>query len=154
MKKFIEKNKTKLISLGIVIYFILIYIFSINVNIPDVCFIGAMAIGIIVVIANIDILNEYEKNKKINFNKLILVIGIIGIVLRTVYILYTPLTERQHDLEANVGHLAYIETIYNTGKLPEHNKWQFYQQPLHHIIAAGWLKINSMFGVDLVTSEE
>lgn len=154
MKKFIEKNKTKLISLGIVIYFILIYIFSINVNIPDVCFIGAMAIGIIVVTANIDILNEYEKNKKINFNKLILVIGIIGIVLRTVYILYTPLTERQHDLEANVGHLAYIETIYNTGKLPEHNKWQFYQQPLHHIIAAGWLKINSIFGVDLKTSEE
>ena len=67
MKKFIEKNKIKLISLGIVIYFILIYIFSINVNIPDVCFIGAMAIGIIVVIANIDILNEYEKNKKRRF---------------------------------------------------------------------------------------
>lgn len=154
MKKFIETNKIKLISLGIVIYFILMYIFSMNVNIPDVCFIGAVAIGIIVIIANINILNEYEKNKKINFNKLILAIGIIGIVLRSVYILYTPLTERQHDLEANVGHLAYIETIYNTGKLPEHNKWQFYQQPLHHIIAAGWLKINSMFGVDLGTSEE
>ncbi len=154
MKKFIEKNKIKLISLGIVIYFILIYIFSIKVNIPDVCFIGAIVIGIIVVISNINILNEYEKNKKINFNKLILAIGIIGIVLRSVYILYTPLTERQHDLEANVGHLAYIETIYNTGKLPEHNKWQFYQQPLHHIISAGWLKINSIFGVDLKTSEE
>ena len=48
-------------------------------------------------------------------------------------------------MEVETGHLAYIETIYQTGKLPTSNSWQFYQQPLHHIIAAGWLKINEFF---------
>ena len=92
--------------------------------------------------------------EKIGYKKLIFAIMIIGIILRINYISYTTIDERQHDLEKNVGHLAYIETIYNTGKLPEHNEWQFYQQPLHHIIAAGWLKISETIGVDLQSAEE
>ncbi len=92
--------------------------------------------------------------EKIGYKKLIFAIMIIGIILRINYISYTTIDERQHDLEKDVGHLAYIETIYNTGKLPEHNEWQFYQQPLHHIIAAGWLKINEKIGVDLQSAEE
>lgn len=91
---------------------------------------------------------------KINYKKLILAVSIIGIILRIIYITYTPITQRQHDMEKEVGHLAYIETIYETGKLPEHNKWQFYQQPLHHIISAGWLKIAEIFGIELETAEE
>lgn len=91
---------------------------------------------------------------KINYKKLILAVSIIGIILRIIYITYTPITQRQHDMEKEVGHLAYIETIYERGKLPEHNKWQFYQQPLHHIISAGWLKIAEIFGIELETAEE
>lgn len=91
---------------------------------------------------------------KINYRKLILAVSIIGIILRIIYITYTPITQRQHDMEKEVGHLAYIETIYETGKLPEHNKWQFYQQPLHHKISAVWLKIAEIFGIELETAEE
>ena len=92
--------------------------------------------------------------KKNNYKKIMIMVIIMGIILRIIYITYTPITQRQHDMEKEVGHLAYIETIYETGKLPEHNKWQFYQQPLHHIISAGWLKINEKIGVDLQTAEE
>ena len=42
---------------------------------------------------------------------------IIGIMLRLIYVTYTPITIRQHDMEEKVGHLAYIETIYKTGIL-------------------------------------
>ena len=92
--------------------------------------------------------------EKINYKKIILAVIIIGIILRIIYIAYTPITKRQHDMEKEVGHLAYIETIYETGKLPEHNKWQFYQQPLHHIISAGWLKLAEVFGIGLENAEE
>ena len=92
--------------------------------------------------------------EKINYKKIILAVIIIGIILRIIYIAYTPITKRQHDMEEEVGHLAYIETIYETGKLPEHNKWQFYQQPLHHIISAGWLKLAEVFGIGLENAEE
>lgn len=92
--------------------------------------------------------------EKIGYKKLIFAIIIIGIILRINYISYTTIDERQHDMEKEVGHLAYIETIFNTGKLPEHNKWQFYQQPLHHIISAGWLKVAEKFGIDIESAEE
>lgn len=92
--------------------------------------------------------------EKLDYKKIILAVIILGIALRIAYIAYTPIDKRQHDMEKDVGHLAYIETIYETGKLPEHNKWQFYQQPLHHIISAGWLKINEKLGVSLQTAEE
>lgn len=154
MKKIFKKNKLKLLGIFTIIYFILIYIINIIVPIKNPELIGTIVITIIIVATNLAIVKGYEKEKKINYQKILLAITIIGIVLRTVYILYTPITERQHDIEENVGHLAYIETIYETGKLPTHNKWQFYHQPLHHIIAAGWLKINEFCGVDLETSEE
>ena len=70
------------------------------------------------------------------------IIIIIGILLRTMYIIYTPITERQHDVDYfnYEGHLSYINTIYETGKLPETNEWQYYHPPLHHFLSAVWLK--------------
>lgn len=154
MKEILKRNKLKALGIFTIIYFLLIYIIDINISIENYQSIGSIAIAIIIVITNFIIIKEYEKEKKINYQKIILAIISVGIILRTVYILYTPITERQHDMEKSVGHLAYIETIYETGKLPTHNKWQFYQQPLHHIISAGWLKVNEIFGVDLSTAEE
>lgn len=154
MKEILKRNKLKGLGIFTILYFIVIYIVNCNRPIEHYQTIGAIAIAFIIIITNFAIIKGYEKEKKIDYKKIILAIIIIGIVLRTVYILYTPITERQHDMEKDVGHLAYIETIYETGKLPTHNKWQFYQQPLHHIMAAGWLKINEFFGVDLQIAEE
>lgn len=88
-------------------------------------------------------------DKKININKLMILIMIIGILIRAIYIIYTPVTERQHDVYSieNEGHLGYIYRIYETGKLPETNNIQFYHPPLFHYLGAGWLRVNSLFNI-------
>lgn len=148
MKQFFYKNKMLISVIAIIVYFLIIYALNIKLSFNNVQITGAIVIALVITFMNFYTLKKFEKSKKIDYKKIIIAIGIIGIVLRTVYILYTPLDERQHDMEKKSGHLAYIETIYDTGKLPTTNKWQFYQQPLHHIIAACWLKINTKLGVD------
>ena len=108
-----------------------------------------LAIGIMYAIKQI-------KKTKINYKDIILIIMILGILIRAMYIIYTPINERQHDVYNinDQGHLGYIYTIYQTGKLPDTNSIQFYHPPLFHLIAAGWLKINDMFNVNLDRSIE
>ena len=149
-----KKNKTILVVLGIIIYFLFIYILNLKIEINNIKVIGLTCIALIIVIADYFVLKDYKITKKMNYKKIMIAIVCIGIVLRTAYILYTPIERRQHDMEENAGHLAYIETIYETGNLPEHNRWQFYQQPLHHIISAIWLKVNIACGIDLQEAEE
>lgn len=81
---------------------------------------------------------------------------IIGIILRTAYAFYTPVYIRQHDVESidGFGHLGYIWNIFSNNRLPEHNQWQFYQPPLHHILSALWLKYLSFTGISLDASLE
>lgn len=67
------------------------------------------------------------KKKQINWNRIILY---IGITLRILYMLYTPCNVRKHDLGtiepgAN-GHAGYILTLLE-GHLPESAEAQFYQ---------------------------
>lgn len=86
-----------------------------------------------------------EKIKeKINIPKLINIIIIIGIIVRIIYISYTNYDVRQHDIEPEVGHIAYIMRIYENWSLPESNRWQFYHPPLHHFLSAVWLKTCSL----------
>lgn len=154
MKKILEKYKNILISFIIIIWFWIVYIINIRFNIEKPQIIGAILIGSIYFMTNVLIIKIYKKSKTINWKYIFISIIIIGIILRTTYILYTPINERQHDMEKDIGHLAYIETIYNTGKLPESNQWQFYQQPLHHIISALWLKANNVIGLDIDIAKE
>ena len=93
---------------------------------------------------------------KTNYKDIILIIMILGILIRAMYIVYTPITERQHDVYSinDQGHLGYIYTIYQTGKLPNTNSIQFYHPPLFHLIAAGWLKVNDVFNISLDRSIE
>ena len=103
MCNFIKKRKMTILSLSTILYYLLIYIIDINIKIKEISFIVAIIIGIIVIATNIFILNEYEKKKKIDFKKIICVIGVIGILLRTAYILYTPITERQLLVSPNTN---------------------------------------------------
>ena len=81
---------------------------------------------------------------KFDLNKIINIVIVIGILLRLVYVCYTDYYERQHDVEFDVGHIGYIEQIYNNWSLANHNEWQFYHPPLHHFISAVWMKIVSL----------
>lgn len=88
--------------------------------------------------------------KKLSINKIIYIIIILGIILRGIYISYTPITDRQHDVYDinSQGHLGYIYTIYETGKLPTNNDVQFYHPPLFHITASLWLKAGDTIGLN------
>ncbi len=72
--------------------------------------------------------------------------------LRLSYVLYTPHWVRQHDVIGfgnYEGQAAYIEWFLNEKRLPDFDpttRWGFFQPPLHHIISAIWIGIQSFFG--------
>ncbi len=106
-----------------------------------------------------NLMKKINKNKLLNIKKydskkIIVSIVLIGLILRISYILYTPIKVRQHDVIGEYENFAYITEIYKTGKLPNSNTWQFYQQPLHHIISTIWLKVNNLFGIGIEQSAE
>jgi len=76
---------------------------------------------------------------------------VIGVLVRTLYMLKTNIYIRQHDVETldSNGHLAYIYELFKLGKLPVRNDWQFYQPPLFHALGALWLKFNTLIGITL-----
>lgn len=82
------------------------------------------------------------KNKK-NKNILLIII-LLALIVRLIYVIKTPYEENQHDLD-----LSYILTIYKTGHLPDTNRGQYYHPPLHQIISAMFLSVESCFIKDM-----
>jgi hypothetical protein len=94
------------------------------------------------------------KKKKINNKQLIVyLIIIVGFIIRYYYVVSTKYG-MGHDVTGKEGHLHYIQTIFETGKLPNTNEWQFYHPPLWHYICAFVLKVNDLFNVDILRSYE
>lgn len=147
-----KKKEISICYLGVILFFLFIYIVQplIERNIKAIT-----ALSIILIIGIFYIITKIKK-RKINYKDIILIIMILGLLVRAMYIVYTPITERQHDVYSieDEGHLGYIYTIYETGKLPTTNNIQFYHPPLFHAISAGWLKINDVFNVNLDRSLE
>ena len=78
---------------------------------------------------------------------------LLGAIVRTSYVLYTPTWVRQHDVIGfgnDFGQAAYIEYFYKYHKLPDFDPrtvWGFFQPPLHHILAALWIKLGTVIGI-------
>lgn len=147
-----KKKEISIYYLITIIFFIFIYIIQpiIENHIKIITIVSILlAVGIYYAVKQI-------KKLRINYKDIVLIIMILGILIRAMYIIYTPITERQHDVYSinDQGHLGYIYTIYQTGKLPDTNSIQFYHPPLFHLIAAGWLKVNDLFNVGLDRSIE
>ncbi len=87
--------------------------------------------------------------KKLTANNALLLIIIAGLIMRMGYMLYTPWTQRGHDmgsLDANgVGHGAYIVNNILQGHLPQTNEYQFYHPPFYYFVSAMVMKIAAMF---------
>ncbi len=77
----------------------------------------------------------------------------VGFLLRACYILYTPTWVRQHDVigfGTGFGQAGLIEYYYENRQLIDFDPrtlWGFFQPPLHHILAAVWLKLNTLLKV-------
>lgn len=76
-----------------------------------------------------------------------------GICIRVVYVVLMQVDLYQTDAGSfqinSGGHLGYIYRFYSKGTLPNFNPLsydQFYHPPLHHMIAAVWLKLNTALG--------
>ncbi len=147
-----SKKEIFIYYISIVLFFVLIYIIEPLIE----NYIRSITVGSIMLIIGGVYVAKRIKKLKINYKNIILIIMIVGILTRAMYIIYTPITERQHDVYSinDQGHLGYIYTICQTGKLPETNSIQFYHPPLFHSIAAGWLKVNDIFSVSLDKSIE
>lgn len=77
----------------------------------------------------------------------IALILIAGVVLRTGYMVYTPMGLRGHDVVGfgESGHLDYIYQIVTTGKLPHSYEYQFYHPPLNYFLEAIVVKVFTIF---------
>lgn len=84
---------------------------------------------------------------KLTYKTFIILMLIIGFAVRVGYMLYTPPNSRQYDTQTSGhdGHEAYAWTIYDTGKLPSSNVYQFYHPPLNAIFQAGFMHFFSGF---------
>lgn len=83
-----------------------------------------------------------------------------GFLLRLLYVLYTPVTARQHDVylfSGTKGHAGYIMHFYHTLRLPDfapNSVSQFYHPPLHHFLEALWMRLQTTLGVSLTAAAE
>ena len=74
--------------------------------------------------------------------KWVILILTAGFLLKLVYVLYTGIGTRQHDVhsftDSTNGHAGYIRYLYTYGHLPDFDprqEFQFYHPPLHHILS-------------------
>jgi len=152
----IEKilNKKIVISgIGIVVFFVLMFFLD-YLQSGIVTTISKIGLVLTILAGSVFLIYDLKKYKKINYRKIIVLVIIIGVLLRLLYISYTGVRERQHDVEGKSGHLRYIGIIFQREHLPKSNEYQFYQQPLHHLIASVWMKVVHSAGVGIEATEE
>lgn len=99
-----------------------------------------------------------EIKKITNFRFINYIILLISSMIRLVYILITTVGDRQHDLGyatllddglINPGHLGYIEYLIKFRHLPDFDPFSifsYYHPPVHHIIAAIFVKAANILG--------
>ncbi len=90
---------------------------------------------------------------KLTVRNIILLLFAAGFIMRLTYVLSIPYDRFQHDVYSfgrGSGHSGYIEYIFANGHLPDFDVTtvdQFYHPPLHHIIAAVWLRLQTVCGI-------
>ena len=86
-------------------------------------------------------------SKKLSTDDKVFLIILGGIIIRSFYVIFTGVSDRQHDEGyfsglsddlINPGHLGYIEYLCKFGHLPDFSPYQlfsYYHPPVHHIIS-------------------
>lgn len=107
--------------------------------------------------------------KRLTVKRVVLLLMAAGFLLRLCYVLYTPVSVRQHDVwyfsDGNFTHFTYqrhaeyIEYIATYLRLPSVDPTgvglsQLYHPPFHHLLAGLWLRLNTAFGMEYTTACE
>lgn len=121
----------------------------------------ALAVAIVSVIVAAAAIAFIKINFEVSDAVIIGLLIALGIAIRFVYILYTGVVDRQHDVgdfTGSAGHAGYIKYWYENGlKLPDfdvRSYWQYYHPPFHHWLMAALMKILTFFGVDFLKAGE
>ncbi len=105
----------------------------------------------------------WKKEGSLSEGKLVTLILLLVLMARLCYIMEIGITTNQHDTswfgneEQNNGHTGYILYLLEEGHLPDFNvigRSQFYHPPLHHILCAAWLSIQTGIGIAFDTAAE
>lgn len=98
--------------------------------------------------------------RELTAKKASLFLIISGFFMRLAYILTIPHYLRSHDIgtvEKLSGHVGYVAYLFFNRTLPQMDVRtvnQFYHPPLHHITAAVWVGVQSLFGIPLDSAWE
>ena len=90
---------------------------------------------------------------KLNTKSIILLLFAAGFIMRLSYVVCMPVRMIQHDvyyIGDGAGHSGYIEYLLQKGHLPDFDVRevdQFYHPPLHHLLAALWMRIQLAIGI-------
>ena len=79
--------------------------------------------------------------KRLNVARILFLMCIAGFIMRLGYVLYTAGSARQHDTWTPYfdGHEAYAWRLFETGKLPESNVYQFYHPPFNAMVQSAFM---------------
>ena len=85
--------------------------------------------------------------KRLTTRHILIILLVAGYALRVGYMLHTPATVRQQDTYSKRfnGHEAYAWTLFDTGKMPATNDYQFYHPPLNALLQAGFMRFMDGF---------
>ncbi len=94
-------------------------------------------------------------NRKLTYQRAVIILLLVGFVLRLTYMLYTPATVRQYDTFSvnNDSHYNYAYAFYATGTLPDHHItqdtiYQFYHPPLNAFFQGMFMRFFEMINTN------
>ncbi|MDL2286968.1 glycosyltransferase family 39 protein [Eubacteriales bacterium OttesenSCG-928-G02] len=140
---------------GIVLFVLFIFITAmviylselLNSNLAVLSLLSLILLGYLAII--------WHRSGILDEKHIFILLTIAAFILRAAYVYNTGIYYRQHDLgryEHDASHAGYVRYIYENKSLPDfdvRNKWQFYQPPLNYTFEAVWLKIQTLFGMDI-----
>ncbi len=94
---------------------------------------------------DIAVLSVLWRLKRLDPKTLMFLLFLLGVLMRLSYAAAYPAEDRQHDVFDADGHLQYILRLADTWRLPDSNNWQYNHSPLHHLLAAVWVKVFQWF---------
>lgn len=139
----------------IVLFLVAWFVLSNNVTLTgfelhrNLCYVILLALYLFVLI--------FQVQKKGEISDYLVLLG--GFLVQFIFVTATEYTVSTHDMgvfegfgstEIGSGHFGYIGYLFNFGQLPDVNPisvWGYYNPPLHYVLVALWLKVNSLFGL-------
>lgn len=86
----------------------------------------------------------FSVGTRFNFDRRLLLIFFLGLLLRAGYTQETFYDERGHDTS---GHVQYMQIIANDNRIPDVKEcWSCYHPPVYYVASAGVWKLSNVFG--------